>query len=225
MRTLSREEARAFYDWFGTHQYSHGLYEDPAPADLVAHADFGDARSVFEFGCGTGRFAARLLADWLPPDCRYQAVDLSAAMVRLARARLARWGERADVVQTSGAMSVPAQDASCDRFIACYVLDLLSEPDTRQLLAEAHRVLVPGGLLCLVEMTHGASLSARIVGALWQALFRLRPQLVGGCRAIVAKEYLGDRDWSLRYANVVTRFGKSAEVLVACARTGRSSAE
>jgi hypothetical protein len=51
---------------------------------------------------------------------------------------------------------------------------------------------------------------------------RLQPQLVGGCRAIVAREYLGDRDWSLRYANVVTRFGKSAEVVVACARTGGS---
>jgi ubiquinone/menaquinone biosynthesis C-methylase UbiE len=223
MRTLSHEEARAFYDWFGTWQHSQGLYEDPAPSDLLAHADFDEARAVFEFGCGTGRFAERLLADRLPPDCRYQAVDISATMVRLARARLAPWGERAHVVQTSGAMSVPAPDASCDRFIACNVLDLLSEPDIRQLLAEARRVLVPSGLLCLVGMTRGASLSARIVGALWQALFRLQPKLIGGCRAIVAREYLGDRDWSLRYVNVVTRFGKSSEVLVACARTGRSS--
>lgn len=221
MQTLSHEEARAFYDWFGARQDSQGFYEDPALSDLVAHADFGEARSVFEFGCGTGRFAERLLSGWLPSDCRYQATDISATMVRLAQARLAPWGERARVAQTSGAISVPAPNASFDRFITCYVLDLLSEPDIRQLLAEANRVLMPSGLLCLAGSTGGASLSARIVGVLWQTLFRLQPKLVGGCRAIVAREYLGDRDWSVRHHNVVTRFGISSEVLVACStRTG-----
>lgn len=219
MRTLSHEESRAFYDWFGARQDRQGFYEDPALSDLAAHADLGEARSAFEFGCGTGRFAERLLSDWLPSDCRYQAIDISATMVRLAQARLAPWGERAHVTQTSGAISVPASDASFDRFITCYVLDLLSEPDIRRLLAEAHRVLIPGGLLCLAGSTRGASLSARIVGVLWQTLFRLQPKLVGGCRAIVAGEYLGDRDWSVRYVNVVTRFGISSEVLVACSRT------
>ncbi|HYZ39313.1 MAG TPA: class I SAM-dependent methyltransferase [Stellaceae bacterium] len=220
MRTLSHEEARAFYDWFGARQDSQGFYEDPALSDLLAHADFGESHSVFEFGCGTGRFAERLLSSWLPSDGRYQATEISATMVRLAQARLAPWGERAHVVQTSGAISVPASDASFDRFIVCYVLDLLSEPDIRQLLAEAHRVLIPDGLLCLAGSTRGASLSARIVGVLWQTIFRLQPKLVGGCRAIVAREYLGDRDWAVHYANVVTHFGISSEVLVARTRTG-----
>jgi ubiquinone/menaquinone biosynthesis C-methylase UbiE len=221
MRTPSHEEARNLYDWFGARQDSQGFYEDPALSDLVAHADFGEARSVFEFGCCTGRLAERLLSDWLPSHCRYQATEISTTMVRLAQARLAPWGERAHVALTSGAISVPAPDASFDRFITCYVLDLLSEADIRQLLAEAHRVLTPGGLLCVAGSTRGASLSARIVGVLWQTLFRLQPKLVGGCRAIVAREYLGDRDRSVRYLNVVTRFGVSSEVLVACStRTG-----
>jgi ubiquinone/menaquinone biosynthesis C-methylase UbiE len=142
-------------------------------------------------------------------------------MVLLAQARLASWRKRTHVAQTSGAMSVPTPDASFDRFVACYVLDLLSEADIRQLLAEAHRVLIPGGLLSIAGLTPGSSPSARIAGSLWQALFRLQPKLVGGCRAVVAREYLGDRGWSVRYVNVVTRFGISSEVLVACARTGR----
>jgi ubiquinone/menaquinone biosynthesis C-methylase UbiE len=218
---LSHEKARAFYDWFGTRQDSQRLYEDPALADLLAHADFGEARSVFEFGCGTGRLAERLLSDWLPSDCRYQAADISATMIRLSQARLAPWRERAQVVQTSGAMSVPAADASFDRFVVCYVLDLLSDEDIRRLLAEAHRVLVADGLLCVVGLTHGASLAARIVSALWRALFWLHPKLVGGCRAVVARDYLGDRDWSVGYDNVVTRLGISSEVLVAYATNGR----
>jgi ubiquinone/menaquinone biosynthesis C-methylase UbiE len=217
MRTLSHEEARTFYDWFGKRQDSQGFYEDAALADLVANADFGKARSVFEFGCGTGRFAECLLSDWLPSDCRYQAVDISAAMVRLAQTRLARWGSRAHVTQTSGAMDVPAPNASVDRFVACYVFDLLSDEDIRWILAEAHRVLVPGGLLCLVGLTRGTSLMARLVGALWRALFWLQPKLVGGCRALVATDYLNDRDWLVRHDNVVTRIGISSGVLVACA--------
>lgn len=219
MSVLSHEEAKAFYDWFGPRQDSQRIYEDAALADLLAHADFGEARSVFEFGCGTGRFAERLLSEWLTRDCRYQAADISATMVRLAQARLTPWREQAHVVQVSGPMSVPAADASFDRFVACYVLDLLSDEDIRRLLAEARRVLVPGGLLCVVGLTQGASLSARIVGLLWRALFWLQPKLVGGCRAVVVRDYL-DRYWSVGYDNVVTQFGISSEVLIANARNG-----
>ena len=97
MRTLSHVEARAFYDWFGAKQDSQRFYEDQAVADLIIHADFDQARAVYEFGCGTGRLAKRLLSSYLPPDCRYQAVDISATMVRLAQERLARWSERVRV--------------------------------------------------------------------------------------------------------------------------------
>lgn len=222
MRLLSHEEAKAFYDRFGSRQDSQRFYEDPALFVLLAHADFGAARSVFEFGCGTGRFAEHLLSQWLAADCRYEAVDISSTMVRLAQIRLASWRARVHVAQTSGAMSVPVPDASVDRFIACYMLDLLDEEDIRLLLAEAHRVLVPGGLLCVVGLTHGESLSARIVGGLWRALFWLQPKLVGGCRPIVVEDYVNDGDWSVRHRDVVTRFGISSEVLVACAGTDRS---
>lgn len=215
MPTLSHDDARAFYDGFGAKQDSQKFYEDPALDDLVAHADFGTAQSVFEFGCGTGRFAARLLAEHLSSDCRYQAVDISATMVGLAEHRLTRWGDRARVAQSSGAPSVPAPDASVDRFVACYVLDLLSEPDIRQLLAEAHRVLEPGGLLCTVGLTRGTAPSAKIINALWRVLFRVQPKLVGGCRAIAVRTFLSDRDWAVRYANVITRFGISSEILTA----------
>lgn len=117
-------------------------------------------------------------------------------------------------------MSVPAADASCDRFAASYVIDLLSDDDVHDLLAEEHRVLAPGGLLCTVRLGRGSSLSAKIADSLWQALFWLQPKLVGGCRAIVTRDYLGDRDWSIRHDNIVTRFGISSEILVACAKNG-----
>lgn len=215
MRTLSHEQARAFYDWFGARQDSQRFYEDRAVTDLITHAVLDGADGVFEFGCGTGRLAERLLLDYLPSNCRYRGVDISATMVRLARERLAQWGERVSVEQTSGSPIIAAPDASFDRFIAAYVLDLLSEQDIRSLLAEAHRVLEPGGLLCTVGLTRGRTLPAKIGGALWHVVFRLNPKLVGGCRAVVVRDFLSDGHWSVHHSNVITRFGISSEVLVA----------
>jgi len=224
MQTLSHDAAKAFYDWLGARQDSQKFYEDAAVGDLIAHAAFGQAGSVFEFGCGTGRLAERLLSNDLPATCRYRAADVSSTMFRLAQKRLAHWGRRVTVAQTSGSMAVAAAAASCDRFVACYVLDLLSEDDIRQLIAEAHRVLAPGGLLCTVGLTHGTSLAAKTVGALWAALFKINPKLVGGCRAVEVTDFLSDARWSVRYANTVSRFGISSEVVVAAAdATGGNS--
>ncbi len=64
-----REQVRAFYDRFGAKQDSQAFYEDAATADLILNAELGAARAVFEFGCGTGRFAEKLLAEHLPADC------------------------------------------------------------------------------------------------------------------------------------------------------------
>lgn len=220
MRTLSHEEARAFYDRLGARQDTQGFYEGPATAALVENGSFGEARSVLEFGCGTGRLAERLLSGVLPADCRYRALDISATMVRLARKRLADYEERATVERTSGSMAIAASESSFDRFIACYVLDLLCERDIRNLLDEVHRTLEPGGLLCTVCLTNGSTVPARIVGCLWHALFRLSPKLVGGCRALRIEDFLDRSRWAVRYREIVTRFGISSEVLVAACRKG-----
>ncbi|MGE5248130.1 MAG: class I SAM-dependent methyltransferase, partial [Verrucomicrobiota bacterium] len=81
--TLSHEEARAFYDRFGAKQDWQRFYEDRAIADLIAHASFGKAGAVLEFGSGTGRLAETLLARHLPPTARYLALDVSGTMVSL----------------------------------------------------------------------------------------------------------------------------------------------
>jgi len=223
MRTLSHEEAKAFYDWLGARQDSQGIYEDAALTELVTQGEFHKAQAIFEFGCGTGRFADRLLSGHLASNCRYTAVDISTTMVRLAQERLSRWGRRVEITQSSGSMIVDAQDSSFDRFLILYVLDLLSEQDIRDLLAEAHRVLEPNGLLCTVALTHGESMPARITARVWCWLFRLHPKLVGGCRPILVKGFLRDPAWSLRHYKLVTRFWISSEVLVA-ARNGHSLA-
>jgi ubiquinone/menaquinone biosynthesis C-methylase UbiE len=212
---LTQTEARAFYDRFGAKQDAQAFYEDPAIDALIAHAGFGEARGVFECGCGTGRFAAELLSKHLASAASYVGTELSSTMLELARERLAPYGERVRLERATGKLQFPVADQSVDRVVANYVLDLLSDTDIRQVVAEAHRILRPGGKLCLVSLTHGVSVTSRFVIALWSAAFRIKPSLVGGCRPIELVDYLDQDAWSIDHRQVVTPYGVSSEVLVA----------
>lgn len=214
-RTLSRDEARAFYDRLGARLDSQRVYEDRALHLLVTHAGFDRARAVVEFGCGTGRFARRLLAGVLAPECRYLGVDASPAMVALARARLAPWADRAAVRLTDGSPVVAAPDGGFDRFVSTYVLDLLSREDIAAVLGEAHRVLAAGGRLCVVSLTEGRGPLARLVTGLWKRVHALRPSLLGGCRPLRLLDHLPATHWRVEHREVVSPFGIASEVIVA----------
>jgi SAM-dependent methyltransferase len=214
-RVLDRDEARRFYDRFGARQDRQAFYERPALEELADHLDLEAARAVVEFGCGTGRFAAELLRERLAPDATYLALDVSATMVELARARLAPFGERAQVRRTDGAARVDAPDGALDRFLSTYVLDLLSLEDIGAVLREARRVLRPGGLLGLVGLTPADRGVARVLSALWRGVHRLRPALVGGCRPLEIRRALAAEHWTLRHRGVVAPYAIASEVVVA----------
>lgn len=214
--SLSRAEARALYDRVGARQDAQAWYEDAALDRLVLAGGFSESSSTFEIGCGTGRFAERLLRDTSPPESRYCGVDLSATMVRLARGRLAPFGERARVVHTDGGLrfnDVP--DASYDRVVATYVLDLLGDDDVRTVLDTAHRILAPGGRLCVAGLTHGVTPIPRVVAWGWGVVHAVRPTWVGGCRPMDVAAHLDRRRWRVDHRSVVVAWGIPSEVLVA----------
>lgn len=220
VRMLTHQQAIAFYNWLGAKQDWQAFYEAPATRDLIAHASFESAQAVFELGCGTGAFAEQLLAHHLPSQARYVAVDSSATMVRLARSRLARFGERVTVRQTDGSLQFTDEAGSCDRFVATYVLDLLSVPDIAQVLSEAHRLLAADGRLCLVSLTRGTTPLARLVTWFWARLHALEPRLVGGCRPLGLRDCLPRSRFHPVYMHVVTRCGVPSEVVVASNLSG-----
>jgi ubiquinone/menaquinone biosynthesis C-methylase UbiE len=217
---LTPSQARAFYDRFGKKQDWQFFYEDRAIDDLVAHAAFERAQSLFELGPGTGRLAERLLSEHLPASASYLGMDISGTMVGLATRRLSRYADRAKVIQSDGTMRFPLADRCVDRVVSTYVLDLLGEPDIRAFMAEAHRVLTPGGKLCLVSLTRGASAGSRLVIALWSAAFRLTASLVGGCRPIQLDSFLEPEGWSIAYRHVSAPLGVPSEALIATPRNG-----
>ena len=182
--------------------------------DLLAFAR-DNGITMLEFGCGTGRFAARLLETKLPAGAAYLALDVSPTMVGLAREALAPWGGRARVELSDGSTTLPVADGEYDRFLSTYVFDLLSPADSAWLLDEAYRALRPGGLLTLASLTPGSTPPSRALAGLWKGLWRIDPRVVGGCRPVELAALAAPERWRVRDRLTVTKLALSSEVLVA----------
>jgi len=214
-RTLETGEVRRFYDRLGSRQDWQSFYEDPALDVLIREAGFPGARHVLEFGSGTGRLAERLLCRELPAEASYLGIDVSSTMVALASRRLAPFGPRARVALSEGAVRLPFERGSFDRFVSTYVLDLLAEERILELLAGAHGLLAPAGRLCLASLTRGRAFPCSVISRAWATVHSLRPGLLGGCRPIEIRALLDPALWRTRHREVIAAWGIPSEVLVA----------
>jgi ubiquinone/menaquinone biosynthesis C-methylase UbiE len=113
---------------------------------------------VLEVGCGRG-VGVELLLERLGA-ARVDAFDLDPDMVRRARLRLARFGERVRL-WTGDAEAIDAPDGTYDAVFDFAIIHHV--PRWRDALAEIHRVLRPGGLLYAEEV-----LAAFIHDPLWR---------------------------------------------------------
>ncbi len=97
-----------------------------------------DGRRVLDLGCGKGRFG-RALAE---RGAGVVGLDLSAAMLRDAHG----------LERVRGSIRrLPFADGAFDRVVAIETLQHLPPESWDQILAEIHRVLVPGGVLVVVD--------------------------------------------------------------------------
>jgi ubiquinone/menaquinone biosynthesis C-methylase UbiE len=217
-KTLSHQDARRVYDRIGSFQDSQAFYEDRTTGELLQHGSFESASAVFEFGCGTGRFAESLLAKRLPAAATYRGIDLSPKMIELARNRLAKFGARAEVVLSEGGPPVSEPAGHYDRWVSNFVFDLLSEADVDAVLVEAHRMLKPGGLLCLASLGTGSSWYARMVATVWSAIHKASPELVGGCRPTDILSRLSPDRWTIVHHRSLAPFLVPSDAIVAARR-------
>lgn len=217
-RTLTVDEARHFYDRMGARQDWNSFYEDPAIEAMVLHAGFDQARSVVEFGCGTGRLAERLLDRHLAPEARYLGIDVSPTMASLARERLARFGDRASIRLSDGRATIDTPEESFDRFVSTYVFDLLSRADIAGVVGEAYRVLAPGGRLCAISLTNGRTTVGQFISKTLHGIWSLEPKLIGGCRPIALEDFLDKGRFEMSHFEIVSSFGLSSEAIVATRR-------
>jgi SAM-dependent methyltransferase len=123
-------------------------YFAPATDPFFAFALLEPGQQVLDVACGPG-MSSRLAARRVAPSGRVLAVDLSPAMLRLARERRHPAGAAPVRYRTMNAEALQLQARSFDAVLCHLGLMLFARPEAAA--AEMVRVLRPGGLLaCLV---------------------------------------------------------------------------
>jgi ubiquinone/menaquinone biosynthesis C-methylase UbiE len=139
------------------------LREELFGARLSSQALLGllpDAWTVADLGCGTGA----VLAELAPHVAQVIGVDASEEMLAAARVRV---GDVCNVDLRRGTLeALPLGDGSVDAAVMMLVLHHVPSPSAA--LAEAHRVLKPGGRLLLVDMApHDREEYRQRMGHVW----------------------------------------------------------
>ncbi len=112
------------------------------------------AGEVLEIGIGTGRNLPHYRN-----DVRLTGVELSPAMLEIARARARELGREVDL-RVGDAQALGFPDQSFDSVVC--TLSLCTIPDDRAAVAEMRRVLRPGGRLLLLEHVRSPRLPVRL---------------------------------------------------------------
>ena len=138
-------------------------------AHLLPHLKPG--QRILDFGCGSGTISVGLAGAVDPGEL--QGVDMEESQIEIARAAAEAGGHGNAVFQTGDATALPFDDNSFD-VAHCHAL-LTHVPNTQAALAEAKRVLKPGGILAARELI-GAS-----------TFFEPDPEDIGGAWAIFSR--------------------------------------
>lgn len=114
-------------------------------------------RRVVDLGCGDGAIADAILS--ADPEVHVTAVDFSAPMLEQAQTRLAKFGDRSQLLQAD--LYTPdwkTELSSFDAVLSGYCIHHLPDQRKQALYAEIYHLLNPGGWFLNIE--HVASTSA-----------------------------------------------------------------
>ena len=108
--------------------------------------------AVLELGFGTGNEVGDL-AGLVGPTGRVAGIDISPGMLAVANRKLAEAMPKTPVdLRVGDARSLPFGDGEFDAVYTSFTLELFPADDIPVVLAEARRVLKPGGRIGVVSM-------------------------------------------------------------------------
>ncbi|HEY5976733.1 MAG TPA: class I SAM-dependent methyltransferase [Solirubrobacterales bacterium] len=130
----------------------------PYYESMVAVAEVPDGGTIVDCPCGAGPALRELRSDG---RVRYVGADLSPAMLRRAGERAERRGIADLELVRAEATALPLEDSVADLFLSYWGLHCF--PDPAAAIAEAARVLKPGGRLVGATFVRGPSLRQRLM--------------------------------------------------------------
>lgn len=142
---------------------------------LIEELDCPYAATVLEIGCGTGRNLAKIGKVW--PGARLHGLDISAEMLKSARATLGSRGRLALGDATAFDCQPLFERGGFDRVVLSYALSMI--PDWQAALDRAAAALGPAGSLHVVDFGDLAGLPRPAAALLrgWLAKFHVSPRV------------------------------------------------
>ncbi|MFB6247955.1 MAG: class I SAM-dependent methyltransferase [Salinibacter sp.] len=166
-----------------------------------------NGEQVLDVGTGTGLSLAPLVAT--NPRGWTAGVDVTPAMLRRARGRLADTPQAQYSLHRATAGALPYATGAFDAVYSSYLIDVLPQSRVRPALAEMRRVLRPDGRLVLVHLAP----PTRPLERLWARLARRVPFLFGGARPLAVRPALRQAGFSVQRTTACTQFGLRSGVV------------
>jgi len=142
---------KTFTDWAPIYNPTHGW---TLPKRRLARLalDLKPGNHVLDLACGTG-LSFPHLRELVGEQGQVTGVDLTPAMLDIARKIIDVKGWKNVEVREADAANLPFPDASFDKVIITFALNII--PEYGKAIEEVQRVLIPGGRFVALEMRAG----------------------------------------------------------------------
>lgn len=212
--SYSLHAARLYFDWFGPLLFLPNWLDAPVYSRLIRLGGLDQCGSILELGAGVGTLARKVLQRSTHPGLRLVLLELSNSNMAILQRRFRSDHDRVFLKKVVESPPYDFPSGSFDRFVSCFVVEVMDMPHRMQNIEEAHRLLKPGGLFCCMAVARGNSWLSRATMLLAERLSKISRWLVLGAQFCDLTDCFDPQNWKIVHQETVSSAGFATVILI-----------